>query len=73
MDARRRGIGVLLANNALMSAGFYLLIPLLSVHLTRDAGFSATAAGAVLAVRQFSRTRSRGSGYAVVGSKAGMA
>jgi DHA1 family multidrug resistance protein-like MFS transporter len=55
VDARRRGIGVLLANNALMSAGFYLLIPLLSVHLTRDAGFSATVAGAVLAVRQFSQ------------------
>ena len=43
---------MLLANNALMGAGFYMLIPLLSVHLTRDAGFSGAAAGAVLAVRQ---------------------
>ncbi len=43
---------MLLANSALMSAGFFMLIPLLSVHLTRDLGFSGAAAGAVLAVRQ---------------------
>ena len=49
---RRRGIAVLLANSALMTAGFFLLIPLLSVHLTQDLGFSGAAAGAVLAVRQ---------------------
>src|SRR5690348_11377697 len=35
-----------------MSAGFYLLIPLLSVHLTRDLGLSGAAAGGVLALRQ---------------------
>jgi DHA1 family multidrug resistance protein-like MFS transporter len=52
VNARRRGIAVLLANNGLMSAGFYLLIPLLSVHLTRDLGLSGAAAGGVLALRQ---------------------
>lgn len=46
---------MLLANNALMGAGFTMLIPLLSVHLTRDAGFSGAAAGAVLAVRQLTQ------------------
>ena len=46
---------VLLANSALMSAGFFMLIPLLSVHLTQDAGFSGAAAGAVLAVRQLTQ------------------
>jgi DHA1 family multidrug resistance protein-like MFS transporter len=54
-EARRRGVAVLLANSALMSAGFFLLIPLLSVHLTQDAGFSGAAAGAVLAVRQLTQ------------------
>ncbi|MGH2353768.1 MAG: MFS transporter [Chloroflexota bacterium] len=48
-------MAVLLANSALMSAGFYLLIPLLSVHLTQNAGFSGAAAGAVLAVRQLTQ------------------
>lgn len=54
-SAQRRGVAVLLANSALMSAGFYMLIPLLSVHLTRDLGFSGAAAGAVLALRQFTQ------------------
>lgn len=52
---RRRGIVVLLANSGLMSAGFFMLIPLLSVHLTRDLGFSGAAAGAVLALRQITQ------------------
>ena len=43
---------MLLGNSGLMSAGFFLLIPLLSVHLTRDLGYSGALAGAVLAVRQ---------------------
>ncbi|HEU5315617.1 MAG TPA: MFS transporter, partial [Chloroflexota bacterium] len=54
-DERQRGIAVLLANSALMSAGFFLLIPLLSVHLTQDVGFSGAAAGAVLAIRQLTQ------------------
>jgi len=52
---RQRGIAVLLANGCLMSAGFFMLIPLLSVHLTRDLGYSGAAAGAVLALRQFTQ------------------
>ena len=46
---------MLLANSGLMSAGFFMLIPLLSVHLTRDLGYSGAAAGAVLALRQFTQ------------------
>jgi DHA1 family multidrug resistance protein-like MFS transporter len=53
--AARRGVCVLLANSALMSAGFFMLIPLLSVHLTQSLGFSGAAAGAVLAVRQLTQ------------------
>lgn len=55
MTARRRGIAVLLVNNALMTAGFFMLIPLLSVHLTQTLGFSGAAAGAVLALRQLTQ------------------
>ncbi|CAA9261306.1 MAG: hypothetical protein AVDCRST_MAG77-2688 [uncultured Chloroflexi bacterium] len=55
MRSERRGIAVLVANSGLMSAGFFMLIPLLSVHLTRDLGFSGAAAGAVLAVRQLTQ------------------
>src|SRR5690349_529748 len=52
---RQRGIAVLLTNEALTWGGFYMLIPLLSVHLTRDAGYSGALAGTVLAVRQFTQ------------------
>jgi MFS transporter, DHA1 family, multidrug resistance protein len=52
---KQRGIAVLVANTGLMSAGFFMLIPLLSVHLTQDLAFSGAAAGAVLAVRQLSQ------------------
>jgi MFS transporter, DHA1 family, multidrug resistance protein len=52
---RSRGVAVLVANSGLMSAGFFMLIPLLSVHLTRDLGFSGAAAGAVLALRQLTQ------------------
>ena len=55
MTTQRRGVFVLLANSALMSAGFFMLIPLLSVHLTQNLGFSGAAAGAVLAVRQLTQ------------------
>jgi MFS transporter, DHA1 family, multidrug resistance protein len=46
-----RGVWVLLVDQALLNAGFYMLLPLLTVHLTRDLGFDATAVGVVLAVR----------------------
>jgi len=43
----------LLANNALLSLGFYMLYPLLAVHFTTDLAMSAGTMGLVLAVRQF--------------------
>jgi hypothetical protein len=35
---QRRGVAVLLANEALTWGGFYMLVPLLAVHLTQDSG-----------------------------------
>src|SRR5437763_17131266 len=34
-----------------MNTGFFMLFPLLTVHLTRDLGFDATGVGLVLAAR----------------------
>jgi DHA1 family multidrug resistance protein-like MFS transporter len=42
---------VLLADQVLMNTGFFMLFPLLTVHLTRDLGFDATGVGLVLAAR----------------------
>ncbi len=42
---------VLLADQAMMNIGFFMLFPLLTVHLTRDLGFDATGVGLVLAAR----------------------
>lgn len=46
-----RGVWVLLIDQALLNTGFYMLLPLLTVHLTQDLGFDAGAVGLVLAVR----------------------
>jgi MFS transporter, DHA1 family, multidrug resistance protein len=46
-----RGVWVLLADQVLMNTGFFMLFPLLTVHLTRDLGFDATGVGLVLAAR----------------------
>ncbi len=46
-------ITVLLLNTGLMWFGFFMLIPLVALHATRDLGVSAAMAGLVLAVRQF--------------------
>src|SRR5260221_2130829 len=35
----------------MMNIGFFMLFPLLTVHLTRDLGFDATGVGLVLAAR----------------------
>lgn len=48
-------IGTLLASTNLMWFGFFMLIPLLAVHITRDLGLSAAVAGLVLAVRQLTQ------------------
>jgi MFS transporter, DHA1 family, multidrug resistance protein len=46
-----RGVWVLLADQVLMNTGFFMLFPLLTVHLTRDLGFDATGVGLILAAR----------------------
>ncbi len=46
------GVLALLIDQGLMNAGFFMLFPLLTVHLTRDLGFDATGVGLVLAARQ---------------------
>jgi DHA1 family multidrug resistance protein-like MFS transporter len=53
--ARRRGLAVLLADSFLMMGGFFMLIPLISVHYVEDLGFAAVAIGTVLAVRQLTQ------------------
>lgn len=45
------GVWVLLGDQALMNAGFFMLYPLLAVHLTSRLGFDATTAGLILAAR----------------------
>jgi DHA1 family multidrug resistance protein-like MFS transporter len=50
---RRRGLIVLLATTFLMWAGFFMIVPLLSVHFVDDLGWAAASIGLVLAVRQF--------------------
>lgn len=50
-----RSEGVLYLNAFLMSTGFFMLIPLVSVHYTRDLGFTATAVGLALAVRMLTQ------------------
>lgn len=47
----QRGVWVLLADQVLMNTGFFMLFPLLTVHLTRDLGFDATGVGLILAAR----------------------
>ena len=42
---------MLLADQAMMNVGFFMLFPLLTVHLTRDLGFDATGVGLVLGAR----------------------
>ena len=49
----QRGVGVVLLNYLLMNTGFYLLVPFIALHGTRDLGLTAAMAGVVLGVRQF--------------------
>ncbi|WP_218916381.1 MFS transporter [Calidithermus chliarophilus] len=51
--ARARGITILLVDNFLMWAGFFMVVPLISVHYVGGLGWAAAAVGGVLAVRQF--------------------
>ena len=53
--ARVRGLRTVLAVWFLMNAGFFLIIPLLSVHYVDRLGWAAAFIGLVLAVRQFAQ------------------
>ena len=53
--ARVRGLRTVLAVWFLMNAGFFLIIPLLSVHYVDRLGWAAAFIGVVLAVRQFAQ------------------
>jgi DHA1 family multidrug resistance protein-like MFS transporter len=53
--ASRWGMPTLLADIFLMHAGFFLIIPLLSVHYVDGLGWAAGFIGVVLAVRQFTQ------------------
>ncbi|MCG7529467.1 MFS transporter [Streptomyces sp. OfavH-34-F] len=48
-------VRLLLVNQLGVNTGFYLLIPYLAVHLSRDLGMSAAAVGTVLGVRNLSQ------------------
>ena len=52
---RRRGLIILLAGTFLMFGGFFMLVPLISVHYVRDLRFAAAAVGLALAVRQLTQ------------------
>src|SRR5947208_5474045 len=52
---RRRGLYTLMADSFLMWAGFFMIIPLLSIYYVEKLGWAATSIGIVLAVRQFTQ------------------
>lgn len=54
-SARRRGLIVLLVGTFLMFGGFFMLVPLISVHYVTDLRFTAAAVGLVLAARQLTQ------------------
>ncbi len=60
--ARRRGLTVLLLDTFLMWGGFFLVVPLISVHYVNGLGWAAGSVGLVLAVRQLTQQ-----GFAAVG------
>lgn len=52
---RVRGLRVILGSIFLIQAGFFLIIPLLSLHYVDELGWAAAFLGLVLAVRQFTQ------------------
>lgn len=50
---KRRGLMTILADTFLMWAGFFMVIPLISVYYVDKLGWAAASIGLVLAVRQF--------------------
>jgi DHA1 family multidrug resistance protein-like MFS transporter len=53
--ARRRGLIVLLIDTFFMWGGFFMVVPLISVHYVDGLGWSAASIGLVLAVRQLTQ------------------
>jgi MFS transporter, DHA1 family, multidrug resistance protein len=53
--ARRRGLAVILVDTFFMWGGFFMVIPLISVHYVDDLGWAAASIGLVLAVRQLTQ------------------
>ena len=52
-DAQKaRATFVLLVGNLLMWGGFFMVIPLISVHYVKDLGWAASLVGIVLALRR---------------------
>lgn len=52
-STKRRGLITLLVDTFLMWAGFFMVIPLISIHYVEKLGWAAASIGLVLAVRQF--------------------
>jgi DHA1 family multidrug resistance protein-like MFS transporter len=53
--ARRRGLLAIITGNFFMWAGFFMVVPLISVHYVDDLGWAAAAIGVVLAARQLTQ------------------
>lgn len=53
--AKQRGLFVLLFDTMLMWGGFFMIIPLLSVHYVDNLGWAAASIGLVLGVRQLTQ------------------
>jgi MFS transporter, DHA1 family, multidrug resistance protein len=51
--SRQLGLNVLLVGTFLMWGGFFLVVPLVSVHFVDGLGWAAASVGLILAVRQF--------------------
>ncbi len=49
---RRRGLIVLLANTFLMWSGFFMIVPVLSLHYVNDLHWAASSIGLILGIRQ---------------------
>jgi DHA1 family multidrug resistance protein-like MFS transporter len=52
---RRRALIVILISTFFAWGGFFMVVPLLSIHYVDDLGWAAAAIGVVLAVRQFTQ------------------
>ena len=51
----RRGLITILADTFLMWAGFFMVVPLISIHYVENLGWAGASVGVVLAVRQFTQ------------------